>query len=362
VDIGAAEPQVGNVSSLDDSGAGSLRDTLAARQSVVGFAPNLDGGTITLTSGQIALTNNLTIDASTLPHGLTISGNKSNRIFKVNPGATVTLDSLVLLNGNAGSGFGGGVKVDGGGTLTLTNCYLSGNSATYGGGLANNGTLTVSASTLSANIATNNGGAIYNDAGAMLLLNNSTLSGNSAGGVNNYGTLAMTNTIVAGNNAQVDPNIYTDTSGYFVGVNNLINSSPLLAPLDNYGGPTPTMPPLHGSPAIDAGRDSITNFLATDQRGYPRQSGAHVDIGAAEFQVVSAANVPVLMNPVVQANGAFAFSFTSSPDAAFTVLASTNLSQWELLGPATRDAAGQYYFSDPEAPNYPQRFYKVASP
>jgi len=144
-------------------------------------------------------------------------------------------------------------------------------------------------------------------------------------------------------------------------VNNLTNGNPLLAPLGNYGGPTLTMPPLHGSLAIDAGLDSVTNFLATDQRGYPRRSGAHVDIGAVEAQAVSVANAPVLKSAAIQ-GGAFSFSFANMPNADFTVLASTNLSQWEILGAATQDASGQYHFSDPEAPNYPQRFYKVASP
>jgi hypothetical protein len=41
------------------------------------------------------------------------------------------------------------------------------------------------------------------------------------------------------------------------------------------------MPPLPGSPAIDAG---AATTLTTDQRGLPRPVGAGADIGAAEFQ------------------------------------------------------------------------------
>ena len=48
--------------------------------------------------------------------------------------------------------------------------------------------------------------------------------------------------------------------------------------------PTFTIPPLPGSLAVDAGSDFATNFFATDQRGLPRLSGAHVDIGAVEAQ------------------------------------------------------------------------------
>src|SRR6185436_2599988 len=50
--------------------------------------------------------------------------------------------------------------------------------------------------------------------------------------------------------------------------------------------PTLTMPPLAGSPAIDAGSDSATNSFTTDQRGlgFPRLMNVHVDIGAFESQ------------------------------------------------------------------------------
>jgi PKD repeat protein len=46
------------------------------------------------------------------------------------------------------------------------------------------------------------------------------------------------------------------------------------------------MPPLPGSPAIDASSDAATNTFATDQRGYPRLEGSHVDIGAVELPTI----------------------------------------------------------------------------
>ena len=47
---------------------------------------------------------------------------------------------------------------------------------------------------------------------------------------------------------------------------NLIGIDPKLGPLQDNGGPTPTMALLPGSPAIDAGSNPLT--LTTDQRGY----------------------------------------------------------------------------------------------
>jgi hypothetical protein len=406
-----------------DSGPGSLRQVVANAanaSTTVLFDGSLSGQTTILTSGQITISNSLAIDASALPAGFRISGNGASRIFEVTTGANVTLNALSLSNGYAGSG--GAILVDNGGVLTLSNSIVSGSSASgAGGGIGNfggvvnvnnstlsantaagaggiendAGTLTINASTLSGNISSGNGGGIDNDAGATLLLNNSTFSGNSAtggggglenyqamaivnnstlsansaggaGGINNYGTLVLSNTIVAGNTAPFLPDLNLDSSGSFTGTSNLISGNPLLAPLGNYGGPTRTMPPLYGSPAIDAGLDSVTNFLATDQRGYPRLSGTHVDIGAVEAQWAPAGNPPRLINPVHGINGTFSFSFPYAAVADFTVLTSTNLAlpltQWTVLGPATQVTPGVYQFTDPGATNSPQRFYEVVSP
>jgi hypothetical protein len=412
------------VSTIADGGDGSLREAVAAANAAqaaatIRFDGALSSQTLLLAGGELVLDGNLTIDASALSGGFTISGNHSNRIFEVNGGATVTLNSLSLMNGYAGSGaWGGAIQVDSGGVLTLTNCAVSGNSASgAGGGIAtfsgvvniNNstissnsasgaaaiendaGTLTINASTLSGNVSTGNGGAIDNDASATLLINNSTFSGNSAGGaggsienyqsaatlnnctlsansatfgggINNAGTLALTNTIVAGNTAPNSPNI----GGAFLGIMNLTDGNPLLAPLGNYGGPTLTMPPLLGSPAIDGGTDSVTNSLATDQRGFPRRSGALVDIGAVEAQWASGGNPPLLSSPASGTDGTFSFSFTYGPAADFTVLGSSKvglpMGQWGILGAAAQYPPGQYHFTDPNATNYLKGFYRVVSP
>jgi len=64
------------------------------------------------------------------------------------------------------------------------------------------------------------------------------------------------------------------------GVNgNLVGVDPMLASLQNNGGPTPTMALLSGSPAKRAGSNPLG--LTADQRGYtPRAAGGATDIGA----------------------------------------------------------------------------------
>jgi hypothetical protein len=60
------------------------------------------------------------------------------------------------------------------------------------------------------------------------------------------------------------------------------------------------------------------------------------------------------------------FSFTDTPDASFTVWSTTNLTlpfgQWQNLGPPTETPPGTYKFNDPQATNFPRRFYRVTSP
>ena len=73
-----------------------------------------------------------------------------------------------------------------------------------------------------------------------------------------------------------------------------------------------------------------------------------------------------LTSPTRLGNGSFQFSFTNTPDATFSVWASTNLtpasSNWTMLGYLTDTSAGQYQFTDAQAVNLGRRFYRVSSP
>ena len=134
----------------------------------------------------------------------------------------------------------------------------------------------------------------------------------------------------------------------------------LLGPLTNNGGPTLTHALLPGSPALDAGDDSLTG---TDQRGFPRRSGAQVDIGAYEFGVP----VPQPLTGLRRvANGTYQFTCTNFSDVSAVVLASTNVAlpwpQWSNLGPATLRSNSLYQFTDPGPTNRPHRFFRLRWP
>ena len=300
----------------------------------------------------------MTLNQSTLM-GNSSSGDGAGGIF--NRGNLAISQSTLTANttGNRGGGI---YNI---GTITVNETTLSRDSASQGGGIINFGTLTIAKSTL----VGNSGGGILND--GPLTVNQSTITSNSWGfqGAGIYqaqGSLSLFNSIVAGNSGSAPANIYISSSTTFTNTGiNLTNGNPLLAPLGNYDGPTQTMPPLPGSPAIDAATNSL---FVTDQRGFPIPLGLAPDIGAVEG-VYNPAGPGALNNLTRLGDGSFRFAFTNFTDMAFTVLASPNaalpLGAWSSLGPAVESpvGSGQFQFTDPQATtNQPQRFYRVRTP
>src|ERR1051326_4143521 len=333
------------VISTNDSGAGTLRQAIidACTNGTINFALALNGKIITLTNGELVINKNLSIVGNG-PTNLTVSGNAAGRIFRVTNGnSTVNISGLSISNGNAGAFYGGGILNQGTGSVHVAFCSLSGNTAAAGGAIANtnhgrfiltesavfnnsamiagggilgldSGSLVINNSTISSNIAVGflglGGGGLASE--GSVAINNSTISSNTVltgmgGGIQNSdpGVVTLLNTIVSGNSSASDP----DLSGLFMSLghniigntngatglvaSDLTNVNPLLGPLKNNGGQTLTHALLTGSPAINAGDNSVTNpplSLVTDQRGLPRVE--EVDIGAFELQ----AGAPFFVN------------------------------------------------------------------
>src|SRR5262249_8313566 len=169
-------------------------------------------------------------------------------------------------DGGGGLFIGGNLFATTAGAATLINCTVSGNSANAGGGVYLDIGLTISATatltncTVSGNSAAASGGAFSGPGGGGLFIRGNASTGDG-------GTAYLNNTIVAGQSGGGDVsnsfgnlignnNLVGDGSGDISGSNNLLGTAanpidPLLAPLGNYGGTTPTMALFPRSPALD---------------------------------------------------------------------------------------------------------------
>jgi hypothetical protein len=207
-----------------------------------------DGDTILIAAAANPYFEHLTIAKNVSlmganPATTIVDGSLSGQVIRITTPVTVTLSNLTIRNGRSGaydypdlSQFGGGIHKDAG-TLTLTNCIVSGNAtgggndccSPYGGGIANlSGTLTINGGAVTGNatakplnsVSTHGGiagegGGIYNDGGATLILNHATVSGNVTGdgsngttyggsagwggGIAGFGTITLNESTVSGN-------------------------------------------------------------------------------------------------------------------------------------------------------------------
>ena len=172
-----------------------------------------------------------------------------------------------------------------GGTVTLTNSTIAGNSSYYGGGVANYGTLTLARTLVTGNNALFSGPEILN-----------------------HGTVVADNYNLFGVNGNAG------VEGFGPGATDIIPPAGVLLPdilqptLAFNGGSTQTHALVPGSPAIDAGGpdclDATGAPLLTDQRGKPRvvdgdgDGTAACDIGAFEF--FPAVNDFVTLDPALE--------------------------------------------------------------
>jgi hypothetical protein len=148
-------------------------------------------GTIDLQS-PLDLNANIAIQgpgASSLTIEQAAGASFTSAIITVEFSQTASLSGLTIANGSAGG-------IVNNGTLTVSGCTLSGNSAFAGGGIDNERTLTVTDCTVSGNSAFF-GGGISNDNGS-LAVRDSVLTGNTAqlgGGIANEAILGFSATV-----------------------------------------------------------------------------------------------------------------------------------------------------------------------
>ena len=244
MDIGALELGVVVVSNAQDSGAGSLRQAItdALPGDLISFARPLFDQPQT-----IALASTLVVNKplSILGPGsnlLTLDAGNQRRHLTVEAPATLTLSGMRFTRGNPGTNADGGAILVNQGTLNANEIVIDDSTGNAGGCIYNNGTLELSRARLSGcranfsaglfnaagrtatlrdsrienNIATGPGGAIGNPAGATLVLDRVSLSGNRGtigGALNSYGTATLTNTTFSGNTGDNGGAMYLGGTG-----------------------------------------------------------------------------------------------------------------------------------------------------
>ena len=210
--------------------------------------------------------------------------------------ASPTFDRVTFINNHAYTG--GALENDsynGDSKPTLTNVTFISNVADSNGGAIFSGNYlgnheyVVSNATFTGNQAAGSGGALYFQTNGATLRNvilwgNQTPLGDAQPEVGYQAGTAVKavfdHSIIegsGGSGAGWNADIGTDGGGN-------LDANPLLGPLANNRGLTPTTLPAGDSPAVDAG--NATGCPSSDQRGILRPQGAACDIGAVETFVV----------------------------------------------------------------------------
>lgn len=293
------------LSDLSDlTGLGSNRIEVTADFAMSGSAwPTYDGS------------RPLTVDGN----GHQIDGGTAPRPFlRVEGDPTVKVLDLTLVGFRNSAILATSAGADDWGQLVVRRSRFTGNSTTGRGGAIAAAWVEIGQSTFDENHSTGGGGAVYAQyrlsAGASTFTGNSSGSGGgalqSSGDVDLYATTVVDNaspnasvrvaeSLVAMGSVVANPqgggvacalggsndhgSFASDTSCGFDVVD---AADPLLGPLDDYGGPTPTRMPAPGSPLVDAGPggDPLSDLFCyrTDQRGVRRPVGGSCDLGAVE--------------------------------------------------------------------------------
>ncbi|MCE9630525.1 MAG: hypothetical protein K8S94_07390, partial [Planctomycetia bacterium] len=253
--------------------------------------------------------------------------------------STATITNTVIVGNSAGGEGGGGLFHSDSVPITISNSTIRGNAASWGGAIRTNATgrVTVDACELSDNASNGDGGGIYGGGSADIAVTNSTISGNRAqgvgGGIFNGRTVSVTNSTIASNAAATAGGLYNSyiesavtivstilgdngggdygyrlggggtgpgtngastknlvTQGSFAWATTVTSGQLNLGVLQNNGGPTRTQALVTGSAAISS---TVLGTPTLDQRGFTRTTA---DIGAYSYNYTGADGLVVSQN------------------------------------------------------------------
>ncbi len=278
---------------------------VSATQSVI-VGPELDRAFDVLSTGALTLN-----DVTVIGGSVAAANSNDGGVVRKGANATLTINRSALRGGVADQG--GAIHASGAGVLTLDKVTVFSNQAGFGGGISLQQSAGAEAIlnnlTLSGNTATFSGGGIYASSG--FRLRNTTVARNRAGAggggvhyagssttaVNFANSLLIDNVNVNGNpldlycssNATLGARAFTlfgaVVNCMFASFSGIPTSTDArISPLFDFGSGLPTHALLAGSAATNAGNPStsipLTACLANDARGVSRS--APCDLGAYE--------------------------------------------------------------------------------
>ncbi len=211
-------PATFTVANLDDAGSGSLRQAIIdannqAGADLIQFQAGLTG-TITLTTGQLSITDSVTINGPGADKLAISANNAAHRVIHVDNGNVslidVSISGLTIRDGGDGVTSINGAGVQSGENLTLQAVTITGNdTANLGGGGIQifGGNFVLQNSTVFGNRANQGGGVEL--FGASHVIINSTISGNTAKGLGGglvviSGPTTVRNSTITGNRSDSD--------------------------------------------------------------------------------------------------------------------------------------------------------------
>jgi CSLREA domain-containing protein len=236
ITVGVASAATYTVTKIADTNDGVCDSDCSLREAVALANASVDNDTIqfdfplfnspqtiVLSGGEIVVANNGTLTISGPgADRLTLDGNQASRILTIGTSATANVSGIRFTRGNGvgalNTGRGGAVYVVGG-TLTMSNSILTGNTAANGGAFNNAAstapavpaTATYINCVFSNNSSTSTGGAGQNFSTSFLTIEGSTFTGNSGGTTTGGGALQangqvrITNSTFSGNTATAGP-------------------------------------------------------------------------------------------------------------------------------------------------------------
>ena len=219
------------VTNNNDNGNGSLRQAIEDANNtrgadIIEFEAQLSSQTISLTTGELTIADDLTINGLG-SENLTIDGINNDRVFKVDDGdrftlIDVSLHDITITNGFAKNkpGFensGGGIFSEENLTITNSNVINNVTSSNGGGIYAARGTVEIIDSEVANNTSKFNGGGINFDNADDINIDNSIITNNTSnsngGGISIYGGFAASinidDTAISNNVSLIGGGIYT---------------------------------------------------------------------------------------------------------------------------------------------------------